>query len=158
MARRTHQALAAAAAGACLALCACGAGAAPAASGPSPASTAGSVAGGGGGFCADATSFMKSIPSRPATTHLTTAQARANLATVLTATLKGYSGLEKHAPAKLRKPLRKIIDIYKSDEKILRTTGDMAAVSESMVQSDGQGAKSFEQVLRYLSASCAPGS
>jgi hypothetical protein len=156
MARRSHQALAAAAAGACLALCACGAGAAPAASGSSPASPAGMAA--GGGFCANATNFMKNIPARPTSTKLTAAQARANLATVLTATLKGYSGLEKEAPAKLRKPLRKIIGIYKGDEKILRTTGDMAAVSEAMVQSDGEGARSFEQVLRYLSASCGPGS
>ncbi len=78
------------------------------------------------------------------------------MAAVLTATLQGYSGLEKRAPAKLRQPLRKIIDIYQNDEKTLRETGDLAAISQSMVQSDGRGATAFEQVLDYLSANCRP--
>lgn len=154
MTRRSHQALAAAAAGACLALCGCGAGAAPAPSGASAASVAGPAT--AGRFCANATSFMGNIPAGPTSRHLTAAEAQANMATVLAATLKGYSGLEKQAPARLRKPLRKIIGIYQNDENILRTTGDMAAISQSMVQSDGRGAKAFEQVLEYLSVSCRP--
>jgi hypothetical protein len=152
MTRRSHQALAAAAAGACLALCGCGAGAAPVAAGSSPTSAAG--AGAGAGFCGNAVNFMKNIPPGPTGQHLTTAQAQANMAVVLTATLKGYSGLEKQAPAKLRKPIRKIIGIYQNDQQTLRTTGDMAAISQSMVQSDGRAAKAFEQVLEYLTVNC----
>lgn len=151
MTRRSRQALAA---GACLALCGCGAGAAPAAPGSSEAGAAGTAT--VGRFCADATAFMKNIPAGPAGGHLTTAEAQANMAAVLTATLQGYSGLEKRAPAKLRQPLRKIIDIYQNDEKTLRETGDLAAISQSMVQSDGRGATAFEQVLDYLSANCRP--
>jgi hypothetical protein len=97
---------------------------------------------------------MRNIPAEPKVKRLTPTQARANMAAVLAATVKGFTGLEKEAPAKLRKPLRKIIAVYRADEKVLRTSGDMTKVSESMVQGDGSGSVAFQQVVAYIAGTC----
>jgi hypothetical protein len=150
MARPSHQALAAAAAGgSLLLLCGCGSSAAP-----TSAPAASSPARLASRFCADASSFMQNIPAEPKAKRLTPTQARANMATVLVSTVRGFSTLEKEAPAKLRKPLRKIIAVYQTDEKVLRTTGDMTKISESMVQGDGSGSVAFQQVIRYIAGTC----
>jgi hypothetical protein len=147
-----HVTAAAVAAGAgLLVLCGCGSAAAPAGS---PSAAAASPARLASRFCADSSTFMRNIPAEPAAKHLTPAQAQANMAKVLVATVQGFTALEKEAPAKLRKPLRKIIGVYRTDEKVLRTTGDMSKVSESMVQGDSSGTTAFQQVLRYISGSC----
>jgi hypothetical protein len=149
MARPGHQVLAAAAAGGSLLLLGgCGSAAAPAAgasSGPARLDSR---------FCADAGNFMRNIPAEPKVKRLTPTQARANMATVLVLTVRGFTALEKEAPAQLNKPLRKIIAVYQADEKVLRTTGDLTKVSESMVQGDGSGSVAFQQVIRYISGTC----
>jgi hypothetical protein len=149
MARPGHQVLAAAAAGGSLLLLGgCGSAAAPAAgasSGPARLDSR---------FCADAGNFMRNIPAEPKVKRLTPTQARANMATVLVLTVRGFTTLEKEAPAQLHEPLRKIIAIYQADEKVLRTTGDLTKVSESMVQGDGSGSVAFQQVVRYISGTC----
>jgi hypothetical protein len=149
MARPGHQALAAAAAGGSLLLLGgCGSAAAPAAgasSGPARLDSR---------FCADAGNFMRNIPAEPKVKRLTPTQARANMATVLVLTVRGFTALEKEAPAQLHQPLRKIIAVYQADEKVLRTTGDLTKVSESMVQGDGSGSVAFQQVIRYISGTC----
>jgi hypothetical protein len=151
MARPSHQVLAAAAAGASILLLGgCGSSAAPAA-GPAASSSPARL---DSRFCTDATTFMRNIPAEPKVKRLTPTQARTNMAGVLVATVKGFTKLEKEAPAKLRKPLRKIIAVYKSDEKVLRTTGDMAKVSESMVQGDGSGSVAFQRVVAYIGGTC----
>lgn len=159
MARRSHQALVTAVAGACLTLCACGASPAPSAAG-SAAATAKASGGAGsaaltGHFCGDANSFMHHIPAAPATKHTSTVQAQANLRKVLRSTVKGYTALEDEAPAKLRKPLQTIVAVYKSDEKILRTSGNLAKISQSMVKGNASGSAAFGQVLKYISVHCA---
>ena len=150
MARPSHQILAAGAAGVSLLLLGgCGSAAAPAAgsasSGPARLDSA---------FCADASNFMRNIPAEPKVKRLTPTQARANMASVLVLTVRGFTALEKEAPAQLHKPLRKIISVYQADEKVLRTTGDLTKVSESMVQGDGSGSVAFQQVVRYISGTC----
>jgi hypothetical protein len=150
MARPSHQILAAAAAGASLLLLGgCGSAAAPAAgpasSGPARLDSR---------FCADASNFMRNIPAEPKVKRLTPTQARANMAAVLVSTVRGFAGLEKEAPAQLRKPLRKIIAVYQADEKVLRTSGDMTEVSESMVQGDGSGSVAFQQLIKYIGGTC----
>jgi hypothetical protein len=153
MARPSHQVLAAAAAGGSLLLLGgCGSSAAPAAG--STAATASSPARLDSRFCADASNFMRNIPAEPKVKRLTPTQARANMAAVLVSTVRGFTALEKEAPAQLRKPLRKIIAVYKSDEKVLRTSGDMTKVSESMVQGDGSGSVAFQQVIKYIAGTC----
>jgi hypothetical protein len=149
MARPSHQVLAAGAPGGChLGLGGCGAAAPPAAGGASGPPRLDSR------FCADAGHFMRNIPAEPKVKRLTPTQARANMASVLVLTVRGFTVLEKEAPAQLHKPLRKIIAIYQADEKVLRTTGDLTKVSESMVQGDGSGSVAFQQVVRYISGTC----
>jgi hypothetical protein len=153
MTRPSHQVTAAAAAGAgLLLLCGCGSAAAPAAGSSSAAAS--SPARLASRFCADASTFMRNIPAEPKAKRLTPTQARANMSTVLVSTVKGFTALEKEAPAQLRKPLRKIIAVYRGDEKVLRTTGDMSKISESMVQGDGSGSVAFQQVVKYISTTC----
>ena len=137
MTRPSHQVTAAAAAGRDSCCCA-GAGPRPRRRGPSSAA-ASSPARLASRFCADASTFMRNIPAEPKAKRLTPTQARANMSTVLVSTVKGFTALEKEAPAQLRKPLRKIIAVYRGDERVLRTTGDMSKISESMVQGDGSG-------------------
>jgi hypothetical protein len=152
MARPSHRVLAAAAAGGSLLLLGgCGSSAAPAAG---PAASSSSPARLDSRFCTDATNLMRNIPAEPKVKRLTPTQARANMAAVLVSTVKGFTRLEKEAPAKLDKPLRKIIAVYQKDEKILRTTGDMTKVSESMVQGDGSGSVAFQQVVAYIAGTC----
>jgi hypothetical protein len=149
MARPSHQVLAAAVAGGSLLLLGgCGSATAPAAGASSGAARLDSR------FCADASHFMRNIPAEPKVKRLTPTQARANMASVLVLTVRGFTALEKEAPAQLHKPLRKIIAIYQADEKVLRTTGDLTKVSESMVQGDGSGSVAFQQVVRYISGTC----
>jgi hypothetical protein len=149
MARPSHQVLAAAAAGGSLLLLGgCGSATAPAAGASSGAARLDSR------FCTDAGHFMRNIPAEPKVKRLTPTQARANMASVLVLTVRGFTALEKEAPAQLHKPLRKIIAVYQADEKVLRTTGDLTKVSESMVQGDGSGSVAFQQVVRYISGTC----
>jgi hypothetical protein len=158
MARRSHQALVTAAAGACLTLCACGASPAPSAAGSAAATAKATGAAGSatltGHFCGDASSFMRHIPAAPATKDASTAQAKANLRKVLRSTVKGYTGLENEAPAKLRKPLKTIVAVYKRDEKVLRRSGNLAKISQSMAQGNATGSIAFERVLKYVSVHC----
>jgi len=97
---------------------------------------------------------MRSIPTGFKTKNLTPTQAQADMTAVLVSTVKGYTRLEKEGPARLREPLKKIIRIYTSDEKVLKKTGDMARVSESLVRNDGAGATAEQQVVKYISVSC----
>jgi hypothetical protein len=155
MACPSHQVIAAAAAGAgLLLLCGCGSAAAPAAAGSTSAAASSSPARVASRFCADASTFMRNIPAEPKVKHLTPTQARANMTTVLISTVQGFTALEKEAPAQLRKSLRKIIAVYHADEKVLRTTGDMSKVSQSMVQGDGSGSAAFQRVVKYISGTC----
>jgi hypothetical protein len=151
MARPSLQALAPAAAGVSLLLLSgCGTAAAPDAPGsPSAAAAALTTR-----FCSQASNFMRNIPAEPNARHLTAVQARANMSAVLVSTVQGFTGLEKAAPARLGKPLRQIVAVYRADERMLRTTGDMAKVSQSMVQGDGSGSAAFQQVLTYISGHC----
>jgi hypothetical protein len=154
MARPSHQVLAAAAAGGSLLLLGgCGSAAAPGA-GSTPAAGTSSPARLDSRFCADASNFMRNIPAEPKVKRLTPTQARANMAAVLVSTVRGFTTLEKEAPAQLGKPLRKIIAVYKADEKVLRATGDLTKVSESMVQGDGSGSVAFQQVVTYIASTC----
>jgi hypothetical protein len=156
MARRSHQALSAVAAGACLALCACGSGSSPAAAG-SPSVTASDQPESAvmtGHFCNDASSFMRHIPAAPKSKHLTAAQARANLRKVLHATVAGFTALDKESPARLHKPLRAIVAVYKSDEKKLRTARTISQMSHAMVKGEAAADPDFQKVLKYVSANC----
>lgn len=146
---RRHQALAAGAAAACLALCGCGGSAAPSAAGGAGAGTASASK-----FCTHAASFMRHIPQAPAAKHPTAAQAKANMKTVLDATITGYSSLRKQAPATLRKPIGKIVRIYRADEKSLQSAGTMVAVSQAMARNSKDSASNFAKVLRYISVHC----
>jgi hypothetical protein len=152
MARRSHYALSAAVAGACLTLSACGAGSAPAAAGSPSVST--QASGPASQFCGDATSFMRHIPAAPSGKHTSPAKARANLHKVLRDTIKGFTSLEAEAPARLHAPLKKIIRIYKSDEKALRSSASMAQISQAMVRGNASGSVAFQKVLKYIGTSC----
>jgi hypothetical protein len=158
MARRRHQALFTAVAGACLTLCACGASPAPSAAGSATAGAKAAAAAESAAltrhFCGNADSFMRRIPAAPATKHTSTAQAQANLRKVLRSTVKGYTTLGDEAPARLRKPLKTIVAVYKSDEKVLRRSGNLAKISQSMVQGNAAGSAAFERVLKYISVHC----
>lgn len=157
MARRSHRPLSAAVAGACLTLCACGTTSAPSAAGSPAASTMGAASTAGSAsthFCADASSFMQHIPAGPTTKHTTAAEARANLRKVLLATVKGFSGLEAQAPKKLHKPLKVIVGVYKADLKVLKNSGSLAEISQSMVKGNASGSLAFQRVLKYISVNC----
>jgi hypothetical protein len=153
MARRSHQALAGAAAGTCLVLVGCGGSSAPAAA---PASSSAATAAGpaAGSFCADATSFMQHIPAAPKTRDLTSAEAKANMTVVLAATVHGFAGLEKAAPGTVHAALRKIVRIYKKDEKIVRASASLATASQAMAKENTAGTSSFQRLLRYISEHC----
>lgn len=154
MARPSYQVTAAAAAGAgLLLLSGCGSASTPGAAGPASA-TASSPAQLASRFCTDASDFMRNIPEDPTSKRLTPTQAQADMNAVLVATVKGFATLEKQSPARLRQPLRKIIAVYQTDEKVLRKTGDMAKVSESMIQGGGSGSAAFQDVLEYISDNC----
>jgi hypothetical protein len=154
MARRSRYALTAAVAGACLTLCACGAGSAPAAGG-SPSATMNAAGGASSAkFCSDATTFMRHIPSAPSGKHVSQATARANLHRVLQQTIKGFTGLEAEAPAKLHAPLKKIIHIYKADEKAVRNGKSLADISQAMVRGNASGSIAFQKVLKYIGHDC----
>jgi hypothetical protein len=152
MARPSHQAAAAAAglAGVLL-LCGCGSSAAPAAAGLTATTSPARLA---ARFCTDASGFMRTVPAAPNTKNLTPTQARADLSAILVSTVKGFTRLEEEAPARLHEPLKKIISVYKSDEKVLRKTGDMARVSESMVANEGSGSAAFQKLIKYIAVSC----
>jgi hypothetical protein len=153
MARPSHQAPAAAAGLAgLLLLCGCGSSAAPAA-GPAAAATT-SPARLASRFCTDASGFMRTIPATPKTKNLTPTQAQADMSALLVSTVTGFTRLEEEAPARLHEPLKKIISVYKSDEEVLRKTGDMAKVSESMVRNEGSGSTAFQKLIKYIAVSC----
>ena len=164
MVRRSYLTLSVTAAGACLALCACGSSAAPGAGGTVPASsTASSSASAPAGttkarltghFCTDASDFMRNIPAAPATRHVSEAQARANMSKVLKATVRGFTGLEKEAPASLHASLHKIVRIYQKDEKALRHSATLAQISESMVRGNAAGSIALQRLLRYIGQDC----
>lgn len=157
MARRSQHILSAAAAGACLTLCACGASSAPsAADSPSASSSAGAsgTATLTGHFCTDASSFMRHIPSAPTGNRTSAAAARANLRQVLHDTVKGFANLETEAPRKLHKPLHEIVGVYKSDEKVVRRSGSLAQISQSMVRGNARGSSAFQKLLKYIAVNC----
>lgn len=161
MIRRAPQALSAAAAGAaCLALCACGAGSAPTAgsSGSASAGAGNSSASTGtltgeSHFCRKASSFMGKIPPTP-TGHISLAQARANMTTVLRTTVRGFTGLREQAPHSLHRPLTKIIAVYKADERSVRKASSVSELSAAMVKHNVAAAHDFEHVLKYIAAHC----
>ncbi len=105
-------------------------------------------------FCTDASGFMRTIPATPKTKNLTPAQAQADMSALLVSTVTGFIRLEEEAPARLHEPLKKIISVYQSDEEVLRKTGDMARVSESMVQNEGSGSTAFQKLIKYIAVSC----
>lgn len=155
MARRSQHLMSAAVVGACLTLAACGASAAPAAGGSPSAKAATSAATSlTGHFCDDASDFMRHIPSGPTTKDASATQARANLLKVLRATIKGFSGLESESPKKLDKSLRRIIDIYKRDEKVVDRGASLAVISQSMVKGNSAGSVAFQRLLKYISVTC----
>lgn len=161
MIRRGQQALSAAAVGACLALCACGSSSAPAASGSSGSASpgAGSSAAGTGTvrstskFCRKASSFMGKIPAAPSG-HVSLAQARSNMTSVLRATVNGFTELRADAPHALRKPLKKIIAVYRADEKSVRSAASISQLSAAMVKHNRSAASDFEHVLKYIATTC----
>lgn len=161
MIRRGQQALSAAAVGACLALCACGSSSAPAASGSSGSASpgAGSSAAGAGTvrstskFCRKASSFMGKIPAAPSG-HVSLAQARSNMTSVLRATVNGFTELRADAPHALRKPLKKIIAVYRADEKSVRSAASISQLSAAMVKHNRSAASDFEHVLKYIATTC----
>lgn len=159
MIRRGQQALSAAAVGACLALCACGSSSAPAASGSSGSPGAGSPTAGAGSirstskFCRKASSFMGKIPPAPSG-HVSLAQARSNMTSVLRSTVNGFTELRADAPHSLRKPLKKIIAVYRADEKSVRSAGSISQLSAAMVKHNVQAASAFEHVLKYIASTC----
>jgi hypothetical protein len=97
---------------------------------------------------------MRHIPAAPADKHASAVQARANLRTVLKATVKGFAELEAEAPHKLHKPLKRIVAVYRSDEKVVHKDGSLAQISESMVRGNSKGSSAFQKVLRYIAVSC----
>lgn len=143
---RRHRALAAGAASACLVLCGCGGSAAR------PAAAAGTVS--AGKFCTHAASFMRHIPQAPAAKHPTEAQALASMRTVLDATVKGFTALERQAPAAVRAPLRTIVRVYQKDQQVLDSGGSTATVSQAMATAGQANVKAFSSLLRYISAHC----
>jgi hypothetical protein len=152
MARPSHQVPAAAAGLAgLLLLCGCGSSAAPAGAGPAATTSPARLA---SRFCTDASGFMRTVPAVPKTKNLTPTQAQADMSALLVSTVTGFTRLEEEAPAKLHEPLKKIISVYKSDEEVLRTTGDMAKVSESMVRNEGSGSTAFQKLIKYIAVSC----
>jgi hypothetical protein len=162
MIRRGQQALSAAAAGACLALCACGSGSAPAANGSSgsassgagsPTASAGTTIRGTSKFCRKAGSFMGKIPPAP-TGHVSVAAARANLTTVLQTTVRGFTELRAESPHSLRRPLKKIVAVYRADEKAVRSATSISQLSAAMVKHNESIASDFGRVLKYISANC----
>ncbi|HEU5419790.1 MAG TPA: hypothetical protein VFV41_19030 [Streptosporangiaceae bacterium] len=154
MARRSRYVLSAAVAGACLTLSACGAGTAPAAGGSPPATTNAASGGSTSHFCDDATSFMRHIPSAPSGKHVSQATARANLHKVLQQAVKGFTGLKAEAPARLHAPLKKIIHVYKSDEKAIKHSKSLADISQAMVKGNASGSIAFQKVLKYIGRNC----
>jgi hypothetical protein len=162
MIRRGQQALSAAAAGACLALCACGSGSAPAADGSSgypasgagtPTASAGAAIRGTSHFCRKASSFMGKIPPPP-TGHVTVASARANLSTVLQTTVRGFTELRAESPHSLHRPLKKIIAVYRADEKAVRSASSISQLSAAMVKHNEAIAADFGHLLKYIAATC----
>jgi hypothetical protein len=161
MIRRAPQALSAAAAGAaCLALCACGASSVPTAgsSGSASASAGNSSASGGAlagasPFCRKASSFMGKIPPAP-TGHVSLSEARTNMTTVLRATVHGFTELRTEAPHSLRRPLKKIISVYRADERSVRKAGSVTELSAAMVKHNVSAAHDFEHVLKYIGKHC----
>jgi len=97
---------------------------------------------------------MREIPAAPVTKHMSTGLARDNLRKVLQSTVEGFTRLEAEAPPSLRKPLAAIVGVYKSEEKAVRASGNLAQISESMVKGNDSDAAAFQQVLRYISANC----
>jgi hypothetical protein len=97
---------------------------------------------------------MSSIPAGPKTRNLTPTQAQANMSAVLVSTVQGFARLETEAPAKLRQPLDTIIHVYKSDEKVLTTAGNVAKASEAMARSESSAQPAFQQLVTYISVSC----
>jgi hypothetical protein len=145
---RQH-ALPAAAAAACLALCACGSAPAPAAHGPGAAAGARSFAL-TGSFCDDVSLVMRHIPDAPSTAHTTLAQARSNLGAVLRSSVQGFTALQAEAPARLRAPLRAIVGVYRADERIVRASGSVGQMSQSMVTRNLAASGAFRQLLLYM--------
>jgi hypothetical protein len=107
-----------------------------------------------GRFCRDSTAFMRSIPAGPTSEHISMAQARSSLTAVLRSTVHGFSELETEAPHSLRKPLAKIIRSYRADERIVRVSGSLAQISQSMVKENLTASAAFHRVLIYISVSC----
>lgn len=176
MTRRTHRAvlarlglaratvtraLAAAAAGTCLTLCACGTSSAPAGSSGSGAPGAGGSPSASTGtavltghFCSDSSTFMRQIPAGPSSRHTSMAQARSSLTMILRSTVHGFTELKTEAPHSLHRPLRKIIAVYRADERIVRHSRSLMQISQAMVKENLSASSSFERVLRYISVSC----
>jgi hypothetical protein len=157
MARRS-QALLAAVAGGCLILCACGSAATPGAAGSAAASPTAATRTAPlivtGHFCADLDAFMRNVPATPPTRQTSEAVARENLRKLLRSTVRGFTALKAEGPAKLHRPLRKIIGVYKADERALTTSRSLAQISEGMVREDSAGTAAFQRLLEYISVSC----
>jgi hypothetical protein len=159
MIRRSSQALAATAA--CLALCACGASSVPTAGSSSGSPSAGTGTSnastgtitGTSHFCRKASSFMGKIPPVQ-TGHVSLAEARANMTSVLRTTVRGFTGLRAQAPHSLHHPLTKIIAAYRADERSVRRAGSVTQLSAAMVKHNVAAAHDFERVLKYIATTC----
>ncbi|MGH3395130.1 MAG: hypothetical protein ACRDPO_10610 [Streptosporangiaceae bacterium] len=104
-------------------------------------------------FCRKAGSFMGKIPPPP-TGHVSVASARANLTTVLQTTVRGFTGLRAESPHSLRRPLKKIISVYRADEKAVHSATSISQLSAAMVKHNEAIASDFGRVLKYISANC----
>jgi hypothetical protein len=70
---------------------------------------------------------------------------------VLRSSVQGFTALQAEAPARLRAPLRGIVAVYRADEQIVRTSGSVGRMSQSMITRNLAASGDFRQLLLYMS-------
>jgi predicted Zn-dependent protease len=75
-------------------------------------------------------------------------------APVLRSSVQGFTALQAEAPARLRAPLRSIVAVYRADERIVRTSGSVGQMSQSMATRNLAASGAFRRLLLYMSAKC----
>jgi hypothetical protein len=149
LSRRSRCALLIGVAGACLTLCACGGGGTTASSGAKTAAADSAH------FCSSVISVMR-IGSNRSWQSNSASTARAQLKEVLTQEAKGFTALEPEAPAQLRGVVRTIVDVYRSDERVVATSSSMGQVNRALVKAndDGRGGAATRELLSYVTMHC----
>ena len=148
-ARRLLTAAGAAACAAALSACGAAAGSTPLNSQTTPPISASAQK-----FCNEASAAMASLSGENPSNHMSLAQARKTLDTLLNNGIQSFTKLESEAPADLRDSIGEIVTDLRGYELTANKATTVKKLLESSVTASPEQKRAYQELLGYLGTSC----